>query len=762
MRVYIDLRPNNPQMMRRRVLLSLLVSVVFSPIALVAGAAAQRQIGQVGEKAKLIAIRKHGKWGLAVTGAGTASVVQPEPVAFEFFQAPDTISRLSSGYDSLKTSNQTALGIAHVVGPNQTQFSVEDRWSIHGTAIQLSRKVTVTGTANYGFLTFITFLHPETHPRSEVDYFAPGMIYGSTDHLSRAAIGGSDTYRAEGQGEVQVREDRLPAPLFGVHFPDGSALTILDPAPNGATTKADSHDTVAHTMVDERFQFGALGAHLASGHHEQGFWFPGSEGEVTYGGNTYPDGQLHAWRRRYQPVQNGLTQQYRVHFRFSSGEKFPAYYRNAWRWAYATLNPPVTWQNLPLIQRSIIDVLASQVEVVGDRAGIPNFLSGVPDGKLPANQHAIMGFTGKNLESAEFLLADAQVDQDATRATRDRELGLAIFKSFVRLRMNPPVGEGFDINTGEPELAIPGDHRVYLRSFGDDMKATLRAYRREKLRGNIHPDWLAWARQFGDWLLTQQQNDGGFPRAWVPGTGEVADASSASSYNPVPFLVLLSEETGDSRYLEAAKRAAEFVWTHGQSSGQFVGGTIDNPDVLDKEAGTLSTEAYLALFEATRDSKWLDHARVAADYAETYIYIWNVPMPADEDDTLLHWKKGVPTYGVQLIATGHTLVDDYMSFDVDEYARLARWTGDQHYLALATLLLHDTKNMTAVPGRTYDLKGPGWQQEHWSLAPIRGFGLHRGWLPWVATSQLKGIFGLKDFDPELYRQLSGTNAKPGN
>ncbi len=748
--------------MRRRVLLSLLVSVVFSPIALVGGAASQRQIGQVGEKAKFVAILKQGKWGLAVTGAGMASVVQPEPVAFEFLQAPDTISRLSSGYDSLETSQAATLGIAHVVGPDKTRFTVEDRWSIHGTEIQLSRKVTVAGTANYGFLTSITFLHPATHPRSEVDYFAPGMIYGSTDHLSAAAIGGSDTYRAGGHGEAQIREDRLPAPMFGVHFSDGSALTVLDSVPNGATTREDSHDTAARALVDERFAFGAVGVHLADGHHEQGYWFPGSEGEVTYGGDRYPDGQLHAWRRRYQPVRNGLTQQYRVQFRFSTGQKFPAYYRDAWRWAYDTLKPPVTWQNLALIQRSIIDVLASQVEVTSERAGIPNFVSAVPDGKLPTNQHAIMGFTGKNLESAEFLLADAQVDRDATRAARDRELGLAIFKSFVRLQMNPPVGEGFDIKTGEPELAIPRVHRVYLRSFGDDMKAALRAYRREKLHGNLHPDWLAWTRQFGDWLLTQQQIEGGFPRAWVPGTGEVADSSPASSYNPVPFLVLLSEEAGDSRYLESAERAADFVWTHGQSSGQFVGGTIDNPDVLDKEAGTLSTEAYLALFDATKDSKWLDRARVAADYAETYVYIWNVPMPADEDDTLLHWKKGVPTYGLQLIATGHTLVDDYMSFDVDEYARLARWTGDQHYMAIATLLLHDTKNMTAVPGRTYDLKGPGWQQEHWSLAPIRGFGLHRGWLPWVATSQLKGIIGLRDFDPELYRQLSEPNAKTGN
>ena len=49
----------------------------------------------------------------------------------------------------------------------------------------------------------------------------------------------------------------------------------------------------------------------------------------------------------------------------------------------------------------------------------------------------------------------------------------------------------------------------------------------------------------------------------------------------------------------------------------------------------------------------------------------------------------------------------YMAFDVDEYARLARWTGDTHYLAVATLLLLTIKNMTGIPERTYDLKGAG-------------------------------------------------------
>jgi hypothetical protein len=62
--------------------------------------------------------------------------------------------------------------------------------------------------------------------------------------------------------------------------------------------------------------------------------------------------------------------------------------------------------------------------------------------------------------------------------------------------------------------------------------------------------------------------------------------------------------------------------------------------------------------------------------------------------------------------------------------------------------------MLALPGRTYDLAGPGWQQEHWSLAPRRGRGVHRYWLPWIAVSHLDGITELGDFDPGLFEELS--------
>jgi hypothetical protein len=88
---------------------------------------------------------------------------------------------------------------------------------------------------------------------------------------------------------------------------------------------------------------------------------------------------------------------------------------------------------------------------------------------------------------------------------------------------------------------------------------------------------------------------------------------------------------------------------------------------------------------------------------------------------------------------------------------LYTYTRDEHYLDVARVLLHGTKAMLAMPGRTFDLAGPGWLQEGWRLGPGRGVGWHRSWLPWVSVNHLHGIVALEAFDKDLYQRLAKGN-----
>ena len=367
-----------------------------------------------------------------------------------------------------------------------------------------------------------------------------------------------------------------------------------------------------------------------------------------------------------------------------------------------------------------------------------------------------MGFVSKGVEAADQLLIEGDRDP-SPRGQKMRRDGLAIIDTFVRMvPLSPPAGEGFNLWGGKAD-SWAGD-TVTLRGPSEGTRTLLDAYRREKKMGRDHPEWLAWCRQFGDWLLTQQRKDGSFPRSWHGGTGEVLETSGTSTYNPVPMLVKLSQETSQTRYLEAAIRAADYVWTEYGSRGVFVGGATDNPNITDKEAGMLSLNAFLDLYETTRNPEWLRRAKAAGNYAETYIWIWNVPMPLDAIDSDLNWKRGVSTVGVQgITARAVGGVDEYLDWAVPDYARLYKYTRDEHYLDVARILLLDTKSMLALPGRTYDLLGSGWQQEHWGMSTNRGFGTHRSWLPWVSVNHLHGITALQEFDLALYRRLASGN-----
>jgi hypothetical protein len=333
--------------------------------------------------------------------------------------------------------------------------------------------------------------------------------------------------------------------------------------------------------------------------------------------------------------------------------------------------------------------------------------------------------------------------------------------------MSPnPAGEGFDLLSGKVTVSFPqtswraaANNELFLRAISEDMVQLMRAYRREKALGRDHPEWIRWAQQYVDWLVPQQRPDGSFPRSWQPGTTTVMNASGSGSYNPVPLLIIMSQENGTNgkKYLDAAIKACQFVWDNYGDKGYFQGGTLDQPNVIDKEAGMLSLEAFLALYETTKDAVWLTRAQAAADYAETYIKIWNVPRPVDAIDGELDWKKGVPTTGLQGVAAGGGAGgggDEFMDWSTPAYAKLYKYTNDPHYLDVTRILLNDTKAMLALPGRTYDLAGPGWQQEHWG---VRGFTDHRAWLPWVSTNHLWSIVGLEEADPALFKQLS---AKP--
>ena len=794
-----------------QVLFGALVLLSIVPVATAkvhANSSSRRQLGRLANGANVTFVRaSSGDWGIEISIRSGALLSQETPAQIEVYRGDENVRDFAAGYQSVQEETGGLVAKAKVTCDSDAAFAVEDRWKIEGDSLLLQRRVRVTsGDDRTGFSSAIRLSSTPAVKWPNAKYFAPGLLYGDPTYDGDTSPGGELNYHAK---RFEFREDQLSAPLFAISFPDKSSAAVMDLAPRGNTTWAEATAGVAKTVIDERIQFGALGARESpAGGVEFGFWFPGTSKEFTRGLQAPPRPVV---RHRYHPVKPGFTQSYEIAFRFGENDSFLGMERDAWRWAWRALKPPVMHLDLEIVRRALTDHLDDHVLHVNGLAGVP-FLFDVVTGNpgsyrnwnryrhsfptppsrptnTPITAHElspersveladwartvgihvdpsaneleqwpkiIMGFVSKGVEAGDQLLIEGDRDR-GPRGQKMREDGLAIIDSFIRLvPLSPPAGEGFNVWAGKAD-SWAGD-TVTLRGPSEGTRTLLDAYRREKEKGRYHPDWLDWCRQFGDWLLTQQREDGSFPRSWHGGTGEVLEASGTSSYNPVPMLVKLSRETGQRRYLEAAIRAADYVWDNFGSRGVFVGGATDNPNITDKEAGMLSLVAFLDLYDATKHPKWLRRAEAAGNYAESYIWIWNVPMPLDAVDSDLNWKRGVPTVGVQgITARANGGVDEYLDWAVPDYVRLYKYTHDEHYLDVARILLFDTKSMMALPGRTYDLLGPGWQQEHWGMSINRGFGTHRSWLPWVSVNHLHGITGLQEFDPALYRRLVNGN-----
>jgi hypothetical protein len=752
------------------------------------------------------------EWSIEISGETAPLMKQQKPIQIEVFRGKDDVNQLATGYQSVKNEAGMVVATAKVRSAKGVTFNVEDQWKITGADLSLSRKVSVAGTEDStGFYSAIRLVSDSTVKWEEVKYFAPGILYGGP-HTNATALGGSAYYNAK---HFSIREDYMAAPLFGLSFKDGSWAAVLNIAPNGATTQSETTASATTPVIEEQLQFGALSAReVTEGGIELGFCLPGTTHEFPgrfLGGapeNAAPPKQVE--RRRYHPVKDGFSQSYQVAFRFGKSDSFAGMEREAWRWAWESLNPKVEPVDVEVVRTTLIDHLADRVLVVGDRAGIPfviDAVSGKPGSFRPAlmsrrftmpagapgsqpgrprpvvnpNEELIkwaksigididpkateldiwpkivVGFCGKHIEAAQQFLLESDRDP-SPRGQKMRKLGEMIISSLIRIiPVAPPCGEDFDIRTGKPG-AVHGGTAFSLRSWAEDMRMMIDLIRQEKAKGHEHPEWFKYAKDYTDWLLTQQRQDGSFPMTWLDETGAVKEGTSgATSYAAVPLLVKMSEETSDKKYLESAVRAADYIWENFGSKCVYLGAT-GTASVADKESGMLSLEAFLALYENTKDAKWLDRAKSAGDYTESWIWIWNVPMPIGAKYEELGWKPGVSTIGVNGIGSNDIGgVDQYLDWAVPSYAKLYKYTNDKHYLDVAYILLHGTKAMLALPGRTYDLKGPGWQQEHWRMGPVRGIGAHRTWLPWISINHLHGITGLEEFDPELYRQLSKGN-----
>ena len=665
--------------------------------------------------------------------APNASFEQSTPLAIEVVDKAGAANWLYGAYHNVNANNGALNCSGELRSAHGTRFVFRDVYTREGDGFQVQRHVEIRSpnAQDAGFSSRFGLASATPQTVRDVDVLLPGAWYRQNQTVPPGWFGSDLSYE-----ELLHRGDRLGLPLAMARDRKSGATLELERVGGIPTTIAG--DGGSERLIDARLQFGSLGF-LNTGRLQAVFQFPGSEVECAKLGSATPPPRRFA--ARAHPVAIGVAHNYTLHFAARPTASFAAAVEQTTKAAIARARPPLLRADLKQVYRAEMDLFNAVIQPYHGTVSVP-FQVVFPTGEIKDTSMQ-MGFVGQALPCAALLLRDGLERKDQSAIERATK----VVDFWVQQAPNPA---GVPKNWADfpaPDKVIFRNYPTHLRVASDGMQGALQAWDIARKNGLDKPQWLQFARDFGDFLVAHQNADGSWFGSWnFDGTPHQKFTNATT--HPIAFLVDLSKATGDMKYQNAALRAGEFCLKTVNDAYSYVGGTPDNPNVTDKEAGVMAVRAFLALYDASGDHNYLQAAQQSAIFCETWIYWRHLPIPQGTEKQV--FPTGRNTTGMSLISTGHSGADNFMAIAPFWWYRIYLASGDAHFCEVARLLLHDTKQVIDWDGKL-GYKYRGLMPEALSLSTNRGQGV-AGWLPWlgfVVTEplvQLQDTFGSMDID----------------
>ncbi|RYX83113.1 hypothetical protein EON83_16310 [bacterium] len=673
-----------------------------------------------------------GSFGLRLD-AQTTQFEQKAPLAIEVVDEEGGTRWVYGGYSKVNVQKGGLECRGEVASPNGTRFLFFDQYTRDSDGFQLKRRVEIASpnSRDVGFGSRFGLAWASPKAANQCDILMPGAWYGDNKSVPPKAFGANSNFQV-----MMYRGDRLGLPLVAVRDKTNGTALVMERV--GGSYSTFTGDSGSKRLIDERLQVGALGL-LNAGNLEPSFSYPGTEDERALLGPDSANGPRFA--PRSHPVKTGVTHQYTLHFGTLQAASFAGLVETTTKAAVERAHTPLIRTDLKQVYRASLDLLSAVIQPYNGTVSVP-FQVGIPNGEIKDTSMQ-MGFVGEAIPCTALLLKDGLESKNQDEIERATQ----VVDFWVQ---QSPNASGVPKNWADfPQLGRVTwrGFPTHLRVASDGMQGVLQAWQVARSHGIDKPQWLQYARSFGDFLSKNQNDDGSWYGSWnFDGTPH--DRFTNASTHPLEFMVELWRATGDIKYQQAALRAGEFCWRTVHLPYSYVGGTPDNPNVTDKEAGVMAVKGFMALYDATGERKWLDATKQAALFCETWTYWHDLPMP--DNNTNQVFPNGRGTVGLSLISTGHAGVDNFMAVAPFLWYRIYLATGDKHFLSSARLLLHDTKQVMDWDGKL-GYKYRGLMPEAMGLSTNRGRGV-AGWLPWltiVVTQplvQLEQTFGSMDID----------------
>lgn len=664
---------------------------------------------------------------------GGSRYVSLLPVEIQVRETGGGLVCYKTGYESVEKAEKGYYGTTVVRTNHGSEIKVRDYYTWQGEELVFVRRaeVMVADGHEEGFGSAIGFREKEAHGLQDYAVFIPGIWYRRNKNVVKNAFGSdlSDRYHL-------IRTTRMAMPYVEIYRPETgnyAAIKHLTPAP--ATGRMENS---ADWLVDASLQYASMGIRN-EGAAELVYQFPGSEGEKNYIDAKTP------WARRSHPLRKGFLQEYSFALIAGTAEDDYEAMRRVWRFYYEKETPVHKGADVEKVYHDSVELLNVYCQEYNKAMGLP-FWASVPEGNV-CDISFQMGFVGQQTMCAYHLLKYGYEQGQWDMVAKAGKIINFWVQESAKDSVIPRVWYNVFPDT------FKKDYPTYTRTVADGMEGILACFLFAKREGRTEQEWLDFCIRYADWLVANQNTDGSWYRAYDE-KGSPVQKGTFNTTNVVRFLVNMYWETGDGSYREAAVKAGDFCYENIFLPMQYVGGTADNDNTIDKEAGMIAVYAFMALYDMERKQRWLEAAQGAADFTETWTYVWDYEVKPYKGNAVFD-RAGIT--GLSLIATGHSHADVMMGYMPYEYYRLYLHTGDTHYREFCLFLNGNTKQTTDWSGRLGHVY-PGLVEESGELALQYHNGLGR-WLPWCTIAQIESLTRFRErFGKMDVEEIEGMDA----
>jgi hypothetical protein len=703
---------------------------------------------------KLLFESNSGIYGVAIYSCSEKLFWQETPAYVNVYKnGAQGITIVEKAYDSVTKHSAGWIAASSLKTASGTEFVVSDIWFVVSEgAFCFSRTVeVVSSNANEkGFSSAFVLNTGISGASPNYDVTLPSLVYKDSTNIPASAVGANldvpelfvkETYT--GMPFVMIR-DRIKGQSIAVsHYNPKISSGLVGGGSDG--------------QINGSLQFGSLGFIRNGKGLSTGFIFPAKDTPVSY---TTP-------RTRYHPIEKGFKHSYKL----AIIPKTDLSYTDAFSHTVKKIFDMDHAQLYEVDSNTVFDESIKTLDTVYREYGSGSLIgAGFPfyvhiNNINNRNDSWQMGFIGAQTSLGAQLMEAGYLNNNDQWKKRGKRIidfwtSAAVFPNSMEL----PViwwQPSNNANAGNPR-----NYPSFLRTLCDGMDGIFEAYKIKAKYDTQEAIWLASVLKVASFFKDHQQYDGSLFRAYnttgIVNTDPNPNYQGSSKLNTaavVPLFAKISDyyssvnDTGNSAaYRNAAIKAVDYIYDELYIGlEKYVGGTPDNPNVVDKEAGVYALRAFNAAYLLTKDDKYLKAAEHAACFVLTFVY--NHDFAVSTSTTYGQYNPFINggTSGFSLIATGHTAADIFASAASFDFYKTYLINQDSIYKDMAIFIQNNSKYPIDWDGR-FGYASKAFAPEASNIAEFNYQTVEPPgvWLPWMTDVIIRpmmdiyNIYGVKD------------------